>query len=63
MTEGPGTTELRPLQVEMNGINVISESERKGHPRDLFWQWFAANISVPGIRYEPLVTRSGILCL
>ena len=32
----------------MNGINVISESERKGHPRDLFWPWFAANISVLG---------------
>jgi hypothetical protein len=40
MTEG--TAELRPLQVEMNGINVISESERKSHPRDLFWPWFAA---------------------
>ncbi len=23
----------------MNGINVIAESERKGHPRDLFWPW------------------------
>ena len=38
-----GEVELRPLQIEMNGINVISDSERKGHPRDLFWPWFAAN--------------------
>ena len=60
MTEGPGTTELRPLQVEMNGINVISESERKGHPRDLFWPWFAANISVLGISYGSFVLGFGI---
>ena len=60
MTEGPGTTELRPLQVEMNGINVISESERKGHPRDLFWPWFAANISVLGLSYGAFVLGFGI---
>src|SRR5438477_318102 len=41
-----GAAELRPMQIEMNGINVISDSERKGHPRDLFWPWFAANVSV-----------------
>src|ERR1700678_3307627 len=51
MTDATGTAELRPLQVEANGINVISESERKGHPRDLFWPWFAANISVLGLSY------------
>lgn len=39
------------LSVEQNGINVISESERKGRPRDLFWPWCAANISVLGISY------------
>jgi len=60
MTEGPGTAELRPLQIEMNGINVISESERKGHPRDLFWPWFAANISVLGISYGSFVLGFGI---
>src|SRR6202162_5661669 len=48
-------TELRPLQIEMNGINVISDSERKGHPRDLFWPWFAANISVLGLSYGSFV--------
>ena len=60
MTEGAGTAELRPLQVEMNGINVISESERKGHPRDLFWPWFAANISVLGLSYGAFVLAFGI---
>jgi nucleobase:cation symporter-1, NCS1 family len=60
MTEGPGTAELRPTQVEMNGINVISESERKGRPRDLFWPWFAANISVLGLSYGSFELGFGI---
>ena len=34
------------LTIELNGINQIAENERKGKPRDLFWPWFAANISV-----------------
>jgi NCS1 family nucleobase:cation symporter-1 len=44
----------------MNGINVISESERKGRPRDLFWPWFAANISVLGLSYGAFVLGFGI---
>jgi purine-cytosine permease-like protein len=60
MTEGPGTAELRPLQVEMNGINVIAENERKGHPRDLFWPWFAANVSVLGLSYGAFELNFGI---
>src|SRR5947209_4019014 len=60
MTEGPGAAELRPLQVEMNGINVIAESERKGHPRDLFWPWFAANASGLGLSYGAFVLGFGI---
>ena len=32
-----GAAETRPLQIETNGINVITDAERKGHPRDLFW--------------------------
>src|SRR2546423_84853 len=39
------------LSVEQNGINVISDAERKGKPRDLFWPWCAANIAVLGISY------------
>src|SRR5690348_1064339 len=53
-------TELRPLQIEANGINVISDSERKGHPRDLFWPWFAANVSVLGLSYGAFVLAFGI---
>jgi nucleobase:cation symporter-1, NCS1 family len=60
MTDATGTAEVRPLQVEMNGINVIAESERKGHPRDLFWPWFAANISVLGLGYGAFELEFGI---
>lgn len=37
--------------LEVNGINVIAEAERRGRPRDLFATWFAANISVLGLSY------------
>lgn len=37
--------------IEVNGINVIAEEERKGRPRDLFMPWFAANISILAIPY------------
>ena len=60
MTHAAGAAEVRPLQVEMNGINVIAESERKGHPRDLFWPWFAANISVLGLSYGAFLLAFGI---
>src|SRR5437870_10524862 len=60
MTDATGAAELRPLQVEMNGINVIAESERKGHPRDLFWPWFAANVSVLGLSYGSFELGFGI---
>src|ERR1700748_2335018 len=60
MAEATGAADLRPLQVEANGINVISESERKGHPRDLFWPWFAANISVLGLSYGSFELAFGI---
>src|SRR6516225_6006344 len=53
-------TEAHPLEIEANGINVISDSERKGHPRDLFWPWFAANVSVLGLSYGAFVLGFGI---
>jgi NCS1 family nucleobase:cation symporter-1 len=48
------------LAVELNGLNVIPESERKGNPRDLFWPWCASNISVFGISYGSYVLGFGI---
>src|SRR5262252_4192385 len=55
-----GTAESRPLQIETNGINVITDAERKGRPRDLFSPWFAANISVLGLSYGAFLLAFGI---
>jgi nucleobase:cation symporter-1, NCS1 family len=46
--------------IELNGINVIREDERGGQPRQLFWPWFAANISVLGLSYGAFVLGFGI---
>ena len=54
------TAQQRPLGLETNGINVISEDERKGSPRSLFWPWFAANVSVLGLSYGAYVLGFGI---
>jgi NCS1 family nucleobase:cation symporter-1 len=48
------------LRIEENGINVIVESERKGQPRELFWPWFGANVSVLGLSYGSFVLGFGI---
>jgi purine-cytosine permease-like protein len=50
----------RAFQVETNGINVIADSERKGTPRQLFWPWFGANVSVLGLSYGSFVLAFGI---
>ena len=60
MTTTSETPGGRPSRVELNGINVIAESERKGPPRDLFWPWFAANISVLAISYGSFIVGFGV---
>src|SRR3954469_23801717 len=52
--------ETRAFQVEANGINVISDEERTGTPRQLFWPWFAANVSVLGLSYGSFALGFGI---
>ena len=52
--------EQRRTQIEMNGIEVIDESERTAKPSDLFWPWFAANVSVFGISYAAFVYGFGV---
>jgi nucleobase:cation symporter-1, NCS1 family len=59
-TVAGGAPESHPLQIETNGINVITDAERKGRPRDLFWPWFAANISVLGLSYGAFLLAFGI---
>ena len=59
MTATP-TTPTSSLSVEQNGINVIAEDERTGAPRDLFWPWAAANVSVLSISYGAFILGFGI---
>lgn len=48
------------LRVEMQGIDIIADADRKGRPSDLFWPWFAANISVLSIPYGAWALGFGI---
>jgi len=57
---GTAAPTAAPTGVELNGINVIAESERKGVPRDLFWPWCAANIAVLGIGYGSYILGFGV---
>ncbi len=56
------TTKPEPAapRVELNGINTIAESERKGKARGLFWPWFGANVSILGMSYGAFVLEDGI---
>lgn len=51
---------MRASLIENNGIDVIAESERTAKPSDLFWPWFAANVSVFGISYASFVYGFGV---
>ncbi|HSF34827.1 MAG TPA: cytosine permease [Nocardioides sp.] len=55
-----GLDQTRRLGVETTGIEIIEESQRTARPRDLFWPWFAANVSVFGISYGSFVLGFGI---
>jgi len=59
-TRGSGLEQTRRLGVETTGIEIIEESQRTARPRDLFWPWFAANVSVFGISYGSFVLGFGI---
>ncbi len=48
------------LPVELNGINVIAEEERKGRPRVLLWPWCASNIAVLSISYGSFFLGFGV---
>ncbi|MGY5883823.1 purine-cytosine permease family protein [Modestobacter lacusdianchii] len=59
-TGAPAGAPTPRVAVETNGINVIAEAERKGTPRQLFWPWFGANVSVLGLAYGAFVLGFGI---
>ncbi|MFF1873021.1 purine-cytosine permease family protein [Kitasatospora herbaricolor] len=46
--------------METHGLDVITESERKGSPRTLLWPWFGANVSVFGLSYGAFALGFGI---
>src|ERR1700710_2805053 len=48
------------FKVELNGINVIDDADRKGRARQLFWPWFGANVSVLGLSYGAFALGFGI---
>jgi len=47
-------------RIETTGIEIITPDQRTAKPRDLFWPWFAANISVFGISYASYVYGFGV---
>jgi purine-cytosine permease-like protein len=57
-SEQPGTD--RTWSIETNGINVVPDGERHGRPSELFWVWFAANISVLAVVYGVIAVSFGL---
>ena len=51
---------LFSLELELNSINQITDSERSGKASDLFWPWCGANVSVLAISYGAFLFGFGI---
>ena len=47
-------------RIELNGANVIQESERSGEARSLFWPWAAGNVSLLALSYGSFFLGFGI---
>ena len=48
------------MNLELNGTNVIHESERAGKASSLFWPWCGANVSLLALSYGSLFLGFGI---
>ena len=48
------------INLEVNGTNVIAESERSGKPSQLFWPWCGANVSLLALSYGAFFLGFGI---
>ena len=48
MANEPRTDDVA-FKVEQRGIDLTSDAERHGHPRELFMLWFAANLVILGV--------------
>ncbi len=51
---------MAAFDVEINGPNVIEESERLGKARSLFWPWAGANVSLLALSYGAFFLGFGI---
>ena len=51
---------MQGFDLEINGPNVIQESERKGKPSSLFWPWAGANVSLLALSYGAFLLGFGI---
>jgi len=51
---------VRFFELELNGPNVIAESERSGKARSLFWPWAGANVSLLALSYGSFFLGFGI---
>lgn len=51
---------MAAFDVELNGPNVIKDSERGGNPRSLFWPWAGANVSLLALSYGAFFLGFGI---
>lgn len=59
----PGTTTIAPTRlgaVEQRGIEPVPPAERSGRPMQLFWAWFAANISILGLPLGISLIQGGL---
>ena len=48
------------FELELNGPNLIQESERRGTARSLFWPWAGANVSLLALSYGSFFLGFGI---
>ena len=48
------------FELEINGINFVHQSERRGTARSLFWPWAAANVSCLALSYGSFFLGFGI---
>lgn len=51
---------MRFFELELNGPNLIQESERSGSAKSLFWPWCGANVSLLALSYGAFFLGFGI---
>ena len=49
-------------KVEQRGLEPVPDDQRNGTPGQLFWVWFAANISILGIPLGATLISLGSTC-